>query len=614
MKNTLKFGPTARLNTAFANLDRSAAVADSEDDVEHDDDDDSDSDDEDDSEDVEDEDEDDSDSDDEDDDSDSDDEDDDSDSDDDSEDVEDEDEDDSDSDDEDDDSDSDEDEAESDEFEEDVTDFEPDASFDEDEDEDSEDEEDASCDEDDDESDADEEEYEVESEDAEAAAIAQLEQAGRCIVIATTDDTAILDSDMEAAIAKLEDDEFAEASEEDDEDDTFEEVIADDEDDEDDTFEEVIAGDESDSDDSDVDEDEDDSEDDSDSDDEDSEDDEAEDEDDSEDDSDVDEDSEDDEDDSDSDGEDSEDDEDDSEDDEDDSEDDEDDEDDDGENLAPVATEEFLANASADDVEFHLTDNATNPVLNVIVAGIPAARITLASFGEHAAEMADVFRTPRYADSLRKAMASQGVLNLLQAGNAEFYATAYRNTDLFEEAAASAEAVSNERVATAMAGLREDFVDACQLVHAGMDKNFFPMQHPLKRTLYIQLANAGVLNPSAVIETAFAEASAAYFDVVANKAVEIMDKSAEAREELRAAIDEAGTIARTPGKAAHANTEIPVAQTQTSTAASSATLAIAHELASEQGQHQAVAAVTGSVADRKSAIRTLTGGFKPIGA
>ena len=566
MKNTLKFGPTARLNTAFANLDRSAAVADSEDDVERDDDDDSD--------------------------------------------------------DEDDDSDSDdEDEAESDEFEEDVTDFEPDASFDEDEDEDSEDEEDASCDEDDDESDADEEEYEVESEDAEAAAIAQLEQAGRCIVIATTDDTAILDSDMEAAIAKLEDDEFAEASEEDDEDDTFEEVIADDEDDEDDTFEEVIAGDESDSDDSDVDEDEDDSEDDSDSDDEDSEDDEAEDEDDSEDDSDVDEDSEDDEDDSDSDDEDSEDDE--AEDDEDDEDDEdevesdaseEDDEDDDGENLAPVATEEFLANASADDVEFHLTDNATNPVLNVIVAGIPAARITLASFGEHAAEMADVFRTPRYADSLRKAMASQGVLNLLQAGNAEFYATAYRNTDLFEEAAASAEAVSNERVATAMAGLREDFVDACQLVHAGMDKNFFPMQHPLKRTLYIQLANAGVLNPSAVIETAFAEASAAYFDVVANKAVEIMDKSAEAREELRAAIDEAGTIARTPGKAAHANTEIPVAQTQTSTAASSATLAIAHELASEQGQHQAVAAVTGSVADRKSAIRTLTGGFKPIGA
>ena len=552
MKNTLKFGPTARLNTAFANLDRSAAVADSEDDVEHDDDDDSDSDDEDDSEDVEDEDEDDSDSDDEDDDSDSD----------------------------------DEDEAESDEFEEDVTDFEPDASFDEDEDEDSEDEEDASCDEDDDESDADEEEYEVESEDAEAAAIAQLEQAGRCIVIATTDDTAILDSDMEAAIAKLEDDEFAEASEEDDEDDTFEEVIADDEDDEDDTFEEVIAGDESDSDDSDVDEDEDDSEDDSDSDDEDSEDDEAED----------DEDDEDDEDEVESDAS------------------EEDDEDDDGENLAPVATEEFLANASADDVEFHLTDNATNPVLNVIVAGIPAARITLASFGEHAAEMADVFRTPRYADSLRKAMASQGVLNLLQAGNAEFYATAYRNTDLFEEAAASAEAVSNERVATAMAGLREDFVDACQLVHAGMDKNFFPMQHPLKRTLYIQLANAGVLNPSAVIETAFAEASAAYFDVVANKAVEIMDKSAEAREELRAAIDEAGTIARTPGKAAHANTEIPVAQTQTSTAASSATLAIAHELASEQGQHQAVAAVTGSVADRKSAIRTLTGGFKPIGA
>jgi hypothetical protein len=117
-----------------------------------------------------------------------------------------------------------------------------------------------------------------------------------------------------------------------------------------------------------------------------------------------------------------------------------------------------------------------------------------------------------------------------------------------------------------------------------------------------------------VIETAFAEASASYFDVVANKAVEIMDKSAEAREELRAAIGEAGTIARTPS-AAHATTEIPVAQTQASaTTAVASTVAIAHELASEQGQHQAVAAVTGSVSERKNAIRSLTGGFKPLGA
>ena len=605
MKNTLKFGPTARLNTAFANLDRSAAVADTEDDVDLDLDEDSnevdaedDEDAEDDSESDEDADEDaedDSESDKDEDDDDTENDDDDSESDD-TEDDEDEDDDDTNDadefdEDEDDDSESDkdtEDEAESDEFEEDVTDFDPNV--------DDEDEDDASCDDEDDESDADEEEYEVESEDAEAAAIAKLEQAGRCIVIATTDDTAILDSDMEAAIAKLEDDEFEEviADEDDEDDDTFEEVIAAEDDDDTETDEDDDEDDsesESGDDDEDDDEDEDDSDGDSESDD--AEDDDAED--DTEDDED--------EDDDDGDAEDG-----------DDAESDASEDDDDSENLAPVATEEFLANASASDVEFHLTDNPTNPILNVIVAGIPAARITLASFGEHASEMASIFRTPRYADSLRKAMASQGVLNLLRNGNAEFYATAYRNTDLFEEAAASAEAVSNERVATAMAGLREDFVDACQLVHAGMDKNFFPNQHPLKRSLYIQLANAGVMNPAAVIETAFAEASASYFDVVANKAVEIMDKSAEAREELRAAIGEAGTIARTPS-AAHATTEIPVAQTQASaTAAVASTVAIAHELASEQGQHQAVAAVTGSVSERKNAIRSLTGGFKPLGA
>ena len=595
MKNTLKFGPTARLNTAFANLDRSAAVADTEDDVDLDLDEDSNEvdaeDDEDGESESDDEDDDDSESDDEDDDdSESDDaEDDDAEDDD----AENDDAENDDAEDDDDDSESDEDtedEAESDEFEEDVTDFDPNV--------DDEDEDDASCDDEDDESDADEEEYEVESEDAEAAAIAKLEQAGRCIVIATTDDTAILDSDMEAAIAKLEDDEF-------------EEVIADEDDDEDDTFEEVIAAEDDDDTETDEDDDEDDSESESESGDDDEDDDE--DEDDSDGDSESD-DAEDDEDEDDDDGDAEDGDDGDAEDGDDEAESDASEDDDDSENLAPVATEEFLANASASDVEFHLTDNPTNPILNVIVAGIPAARITLASFGEHASEMASIFRTPRYADSLRKAMASQGVLNLLRNGNAEFYATAYRNTDLFEEAAASAEAVSNERVATAMAGLREDFVDACQLVHAGMDKNFFPNQHPLKRSLYIQLANAGVMNPTAVIETAFAEASASYFDVVANKAVEIMDKSAEAREELRAAIGEAGTIARTPS-AAHATTEIPVAQTQASaTTAVASTVAIAHELASEQGQHQAVAAVTGSVSERKNAIRSLTGGFKPLGA
>ena len=508
MKNTVKFGPTARLTSAFAHLDRSSAIAGEGDDV------DLDLDSEDDSED------------------------------DDSEDDDSEDDDSEDDDSEDDEGDEEESDADDDEdtFEEDVT-----AEFGEDDDS----EDDEGDDEGDDESDADEDEFEVESSDAdedevdEAAVIAALESEGLCFVIASSDDSEILESDVAEAVASLEDDEFEE--------DVTDLFTAESSDEGDDEFEEDDSDEEEEEDDEDEDEEEDD---------------EGEDEDEEEDEGDYE-------------GDASED-------------DDVDSESDDEELLAPVATEEFLANASADDVEFHLTDDPSNPVLNVIVASIPAARITLASFGTHASEMGKIFRTPRYAAGLRTAMARQGVLNLLKNSRAEFYATAYRNTDLFEEACASADAVSNERVAVAMSGLREDFVDAIHLVSAGMDKNFFQIENPLKRALFIQLAHAGVQNPAEVIDTAFAEASAAHFEALVGKAVEIMDKSATAREELRDAIGESGIIDRS--KSAHASAEhaIPVAQT------AHAGVAVARELGA---QTAVTASLTGTVAERKEVIR-----------
>ena len=367
-----------------------------------------------------------------------------------------------------------------------------------------------------------------EDEDApsEAEVIASLEAQGLCFVIASSEDE-ILESDMAEAVASLEDDEFEEVLaddefEDEDEDESADDEFEDEDEDEsgDDEFEDD-AEDDVDSEDDEEFEDEDEDE---------SGDEEFEDED--EDESDADEDE--------------------FEIESDDEGDDEEEVEADEEFIAPVATEEFLASATADDVTFHLTDDPQNPVLNVIVASVPAARITLASFGAQASEMADIFRTERYQQGLRTAMASQGVLNLLKKARAEFYATAYRSTDIFEEAVASAESVSKEQVAVAMAGLREDFVDAIQLVSAGMDKNFFQIENPLKRALYINMANAGVRDPMGVIEASFSEASAAHFEAVVEKAVEIMDKSVEAREEIRAAIGESGVIGRSAG-AAHAS-------------------------------------------------------------
>lgn len=416
----------------------------------------------------------------------------------------------------------------------------------------------------DDEGDEDEGDDEV----SEAEVIASLEAQGLCFVIASSEDE-ILESDMAEAVASMEDDEF--------EDDTFEEVLADDEDEDEDTFEEVIASDDEefeDEDESDFEsEDEDESEEDE------SEDDDIEDEDESE------EEEEDFESDDEGDDESEEDDESDADEDEFeiDAEDEgnEDDEfeaesEEDDEFLAPVATEEFLASATADEVEFHLSDDPKNPVLNVIVASVPAARITLASFGAQASEMSDIFRSERYTQGLRVAMAKQGVLNLLKKAKAEFYATAYRSSDIFEEAVASAEAVSGERIAVAMSGLREDFVDAIQLVSAGMDKNFFQIENPLKRALYINMAQAGVLNPMEVIEASFAEASAPHFEAVVAKAVEIMDKSAEAREDLRAAIGESGVIDRSAGASSAQASAIATAAEESSAVAIAREIGASH--------------------------------------
>lgn len=266
--------------------------------------------------------------------------------------------------------------------------------------------------------------------------------------------------------------------------------------------------------------------------------------------------------------------------------------------LAAVASEEFLAAASASDVDFSFYADSTNPVWNVIVAGVPAARIALSSYGEGASEVASFFRTPAFAEGIRRAMASEGVLPLLQRSNAEFYANSYKSSELFAEAAASAESVATRKVTAALSGLREDFVDAMKIVSAGMDKNFFPTRtNHLKRALFIALSNAGVHNPQSVIETAFA-ANAAHFETLAEMATELLDKPAEHRDALREAVEEAGVIDRSvkneesPAAAASANPGLVLARAMANTATASDAFKL-----------------EGSVASQKNALKSLGAGL-----
>lgn len=266
--------------------------------------------------------------------------------------------------------------------------------------------------------------------------------------------------------------------------------------------------------------------------------------------------------------------------------------------LAAVASEEFLAAASASDVDFSFYADSTNPVWNVIVAGVPAARIALSSYGDGASEVASFFRTPAFAEGIRRAMASEGVLPLLQRSNAEFYANSYKSSELFAEAAASAESVATRKVTAALSGLREDFVDAMKIVSAGMDKNFFPTRtNHLKRALFIALSNAGVHNPQSVIETAFA-ANAAHFETLAEMATELLDKPAEHRDALREAVEEAGVIDRSVK-----NEESPAA-----VASANPGLVLARAMANTVTASDAFR-LEGSVASQKNALKSLGAGL-----
>ena len=269
----------------------------------------------------------------------------------------------------------------------------------------------------------------------------------------------------------------------------------------------------------------------------------------------------------------------------------------DADRLAPVASMEFLASASVSDVDMVFYNHRSNPVWNVIVAGVPAASISLASYGDAAQEVADFFSTTKFANGVKQAMASEGVLGLLKKSNAEFYANAYKSSDVFVEARAAAEKVGNQKVTAATAGLREDFIDAMKIASAGMDKNFFQKKNPLKRGLFIALSNAGVQNPQFLIETVFAESSAEYFETVADVAVDFLDTPAEARDRLRQAIEGSGVIDRGIAQAS-SNEPKTVADPSASALALIRGMRI-------QASSAELPMVTGSVSERKDSLRTL---------
>lgn len=213
--------------------------------------------------------------------------------------------------------------------------------------------------------------------------------------------------------------------------------------------------------------------------------------------------------------------------------------------VRPVADEEALASATADQIQLVLSASP-EPTWNVIVAGVAAASIELKNQADPA-RSASVFASSKYHDGLMRAMASQGVLPVLQSVNASFYANEFKKSALAQEIRASVEAESLEATASTLVDMRDRFLDRCNLVATGSAKGFFSkLKNPMTARVAEALASVGVPASDArrMAGSIVATASADMFRVIANEATNLMDSSDEVVEALRENIDDAGEIDR----------------------------------------------------------------------
>ena len=212
-------------------------------------------------------------------------------------------------------------------------------------------------------------------------------------------------------------------------------------------------------------------------------------------------------------------------------------------NYHPVADAELIATASVQDVQMLLT-NGEDPRWNVIIAGVPAAFISLSSI-ENGEAVRSGFTSQQYCDAIITAMSKLGVAAVLEENGAQLYANEVMASDLATSIRASVSDELSGEFTTRVVAMREDFLDRANLVAAGLSKGYFTS---LPNALFAKarevLAASGVHNADAAA-MAIAAAAPEFFAVVAEKAASLMDKSPEVLADLRENIEDSAPKAPT---------------------------------------------------------------------
>lgn len=217
-------------------------------------------------------------------------------------------------------------------------------------------------------------------------------------------------------------------------------------------------------------------------------------------------------------------------------------------NYHPVADAELIATASVQDVQMLLT-NGEDPRWNIIIAGVPAAFISLSSI-ENGEAVRSGFVSQQYCDSIITAMSKLGVASVLEQNGAQLYANEVMASDLATSIRASVSDELSGEFTSRVVAMREDFLDRANLVAAGLSKGYFTS---LPNALYGKarevLASAGVHNAEA-LAMAIAAAAPEFFATVAEKAASLMDKSPEVLADLRENIEDSAPKAPSTATAA----------------------------------------------------------------
>jgi uncharacterized protein YukE len=197
------------------------------------------------------------------------------------------------------------------------------------------------------------------------------------------------------------------------------------------------------------------------------------------------------------------------------------------------------------DVSLHLfNEKSSDPHWLVCADGQPVAQIRL-SDQEDADRLTKVFVTEAYAHGIVEAASRMDLSEILAGVRARPYVAAVRGSDAFQAIESQLKAASTDELRRAKANLRNDMINTLNLVVTAQTKNYI-VQNSLKDGLFNLMRAAGIEQDRAVaiIEGAWQEKAAEYFEEAFKQASKWMDLTPEAYQDIQETIH--GMPQRTP--------------------------------------------------------------------